>query len=42
MESKQMEQKVINKMLALLGACGVLLCSCEALWDVEDGGQDGA
>lgn len=37
MDSKQMEQKIINKMLALLGVCGVSLCSCEALWDVGMG-----
>lgn len=37
MESKQMEQKIINMILALLGVCGVLLCSWAALWVVEDG-----
>lgn len=42
MHNKQMEQKIINKMLALLGVCGVLLCSCEARWDVEDGARMGA
>jgi hypothetical protein len=33
MESKQMEKKIINMILALLGVCGMLLCSWEVLWD---------